>query len=232
MRTGGRHTQPSVSVARSRAACHTRSSSGRRPTSRRSRRSSRSWSLSTTVAAVDVSNWRSLLSRYVGPARQHRAGAIRVQVDRTIQIVRMRTWQFITDAVPGAGVDLTTLRVTPWTIHVAHVYISAIHCALATTHHGLCRNRPPPLARQALAARSAHTPSIRYLTGHLELRTYEGSWPSSSLPKLKFVTVSSSCSVRSSGPVLRRNFRPAWLGRARRLHNDLHSHHRTQPPLV
>jgi hypothetical protein len=51
---------------------------------------------------------RSLLSRYIGPARQHGIGAIRVQIERTVRVVR--TWRYI--AAPGDDVDPTTLRVT------------------------------------------------------------------------------------------------------------------------
>ena len=58
-------------------------------------------------------NSRSLLSRYIGPARQHGIGAIRVQIDRTVRVVR--TWRFI--AAPDAEVDPTTLRVTPTQSH-------------------------------------------------------------------------------------------------------------------
>ena len=54
-------------------------------------------------------NSLSLLSRYIGPARQHGTGSIRVQIDRTVHVVR--TCRFI--AAPGAEVDPTTLRVTP-----------------------------------------------------------------------------------------------------------------------
>ena len=52
---------------------------------------------------------RSLLPHYIGPARQHGIGVIRVQIDRTARVVS--TWRFI--AAPNAEVDPTTLRVTP-----------------------------------------------------------------------------------------------------------------------
>ena len=54
-------------------------------------------------------NSRSLLSRYIGPARQHGVGAIRVHIDHTVRVVR--TWRFI--PAPDAEVGPTTLRVTP-----------------------------------------------------------------------------------------------------------------------
>ena len=51
---------------------------------------------------------RSLLPRYIGPARQHMIGATRVQVDHTVRVVC--AWRFV--AAPDATVDPATLLVT------------------------------------------------------------------------------------------------------------------------